>query len=89
MTSAAKHTAGTAAGARVAMRSRKDDFVKPDHLTLEQWLFRLEIDRADINRQISREIHTRGFVHGKYCERLDRAIFFARAALAKAEGGAA
>lgn len=89
MTTAAKHTAGTAAGARTAMRPRKDDFVKPDHLTLEQWLFRLETDRADINRQIRREIHTRGFVHGKYCERLDRAIIFTRTALAKAKGGAA
>lgn len=73
------------AGRVVKLRPRKDDLVKPDHLTLEQWLIRLETDRADINRQIRREVHTRGFVHQKYCERLDRAICFARTALSRVE----
>lgn len=67
-----------------AVKPRKDDWVKPGHLTFEQWLSSLEIERAEINRQIRREIHTRGFAHGKYCERLDRAIRFARLALSRA-----
>lgn len=71
------------------LRLRKDDLVKPDDLTFNQWLSGLETDRADINRQIRREVHTRGFAHGKYCERLDRAIISARAAIAAAKGGAA
>lgn len=86
MTPEAGHTF-TAGPAK--MRRRKDDFVKPDHLTFDQWLSRLEGDRVEINRQVRREAHTRGFTHGKYCERLDRAIVFARAAIAKATAGGA
>lgn len=56
------------------MRPRKDDIVKPAHLTNEQWLLSLASDKADILRQIRREVHTRGNMHKRYVDRLDRAI---------------
>lgn len=62
------------------MRLRKDDMVKPPHMTNEQWLTSLLSEKADLLRQARREIHTRGNQHQKYFDRLDRAIARARAA---------
>lgn len=62
------------------MRLRKDDLIKPPHQTNEQWLASLLSDKADLLRQIRREIHTRGNQHQKYVDRLDRAIVRARSA---------
>ena len=56
------------------MRARKDDMIKLPHLTNEQWLASLLSEKADVLRQIKREVHTRGNQHQKYCDRLDRAI---------------
>jgi hypothetical protein len=56
------------------MKTRKDDMIKPPHMTNEQWLASLLSDKADLLRQIRREIHTRGNQHQKYFDRLDRAI---------------
>ena len=56
------------------MKPRKDDMVKPPHLTNEQWLASLLSEKADVLRQIRREIHTRGNQHQKYLDRLERAI---------------
>ena len=61
------------------MKMRKDDMIKPHHLTTEQWLASLLSDKADLLRQVRREIHTRGNQHQKYFDRLDRAIVRARA----------
>jgi hypothetical protein len=67
------------------MKPRKDDLVKPAQFTNEQWLASLASDKADILRQTRREIHTRGNMHQKYVDRLDRAI--ARAStISQAEG---
>jgi hypothetical protein len=62
------------------MRLRKDDMIKPNHLTNEQWLASLLSDKSDLLRQVRREIHTRGNQHQKYFDRLDRAISRASAA---------
>ena len=56
------------------MKLRKDDMIKPSHLTNEQWLASLMSEKADLLRQTRREIHTRGNRHQKYFDRLDRAI---------------
>lgn len=58
----------------IEMRLRKDDMVKPPHLSNEQWLTSLLSEKADLLRQTRREIHTRGNQHQKYFDRLDRAI---------------
>jgi hypothetical protein len=56
------------------MRPRKDDMIKPPHMTNEQWRASLLSEKADLLRQVRREIHTRGNQHQKYFDRLDRAI---------------
>ena len=56
------------------MRQRKDDMVKPAHLTNEQWLTSLLSEKADLFRQVHSQVHTRGMQHQKYFDRLDRAI---------------
>jgi hypothetical protein len=63
----------------INMRSRKDDMIKPPHLTNEQWLASLLSNKVDILRQIRREVHTRGNQHQKYVTRLERAIVRATA----------
>lgn len=67
------------------MKPRKSDFVKPADWTDDRWLLRLESDKRDLMAQVRREVHTRGFAHGKYAERLDRAIHFARLATAQVQ----
>jgi hypothetical protein len=57
-----------------AIRKRKDDMVKPEHLTLDQWVASLLSDRRAVMEQTRREIHTRGNCHQRYLDRLDRAL---------------
>jgi hypothetical protein len=62
------------------MKLRKDDMTKPPHMTNAQWHASLLSDKADVTRQIRREVHTRGNMHQKYVARLERAIARAEAA---------
>jgi hypothetical protein len=64
------------------MQPRKSDFTKPEDLTFQQWLIRLESDRRDLLAQMRRQVHTRGFTGGAYLNKLDRAICFAKSVLA-------
>ncbi len=66
------------------MSRRKPELVKPEGITTETWLFRLESEHRDLMRQLRRSVHTRGYSGASYIERIERAIARAKAMIAEA-----
>ena len=62
------------------MMARKPELTKPEGITNEQWLCRLESEKRDLVSQMRREIHTRGNTVQAYCDRIERAIARAKGA---------
>lgn len=56
------------------MRKRKDDLIRPENMTVEQWRASLLSDRRALLTQMRREVHTRGNTVQRYMDRLDRAL---------------
>jgi len=61
-----------------AGRTRKDDLVKPSHMTADQWIATLQSDRRAVLAQVRREVHTRGNMCQRYIDRIDRALAAAK-----------
>lgn len=59
--------------------SRRPELVKPEGITIQEWIGRLESEKRDLVSQMRREIHTRGNTVQGYCDRVDRALVRARA----------
>ncbi len=51
-------------------------FIRPDGLPVEQWISRLQSERADLMRQVRSAVHTSRSSGGlyKYIDRIDVAI---------------
>lgn len=62
------------------MAKRKPELVKPEGISIQEWIFRLESEKRYLMRQLRREVHTRGNTVQNYCDRIDRALLRAKEA---------
>lgn len=62
--------------------TRRPEMTKPEDVTVQVWLSRLETERHELLAQARREVHTRGNSHQAHFDRLDRAIAKARKEIA-------